>query len=108
MIVAAWPPTSHAAGWRLQNWLISETVAVAAETASDAPSCGSLSESGVLSLGSSTSTSPIQNVKRSKNNISQLQIASLDGRSQYPAISVPTFVSYRGGHSYECQNQRAR
>src|SRR5579872_2054248 len=106
MIVAAWPPTSHAAGWRLQNWLISETVAVAAETASDAPSCGSLSESGVLSLGSSTSTSPIQNVKRSKNNISQLRIASL--RSQYPAISVLTFVSYPGGHAYECQNQRAR
>src|SRR3954469_15649958 len=69
MMVAACPPTSHAAGWRLQNWVMSETAAVAACTASAAPICGSLSDSGVLSLGRSTSTSPSQNVMRSKKRI---------------------------------------
>src|SRR6478752_8794026 len=69
--VAAWPPTSQAVGWRLQNWPISETAAVAACTASDAPICGNLSDSGVFSLGYSTSTSPSQNVMRSRKNISR-------------------------------------
>src|SRR5579863_2367708 len=50
---------------------MSEIAAVAAETASDALiwTCGDFSESGVLSRGNSTSTSPIQNVKRSRKNI---------------------------------------
>src|SRR6266436_5011165 len=39
---------------------MSDTAADAADTASEAPSCGSLSDSGVFSLGSSTSTSPSQ------------------------------------------------
>jgi len=65
------PPTSQAAGWRLQNWLMSETAAVAACTAWDTPICGSFSDSGVLSLGSSTSTSPSQNAMRSRKNISR-------------------------------------
>ena len=47
--LAAWPPTSQAVGWRLQNSLMSDTAAVAACTASEAPICGSLSDSGVLS-----------------------------------------------------------
>src|SRR6202022_2153089 len=64
MTVAAWPPTSHAAGCRLQNWLMSDTAADAADTASEAPSCGSFSDSGVFSLGNSTSTSPSQNAMR--------------------------------------------
>ncbi len=50
---------------------LSDTAAVAADTASDAPNCGSLSDSGVFSLGSSTSTSPSQNAMRSKKNISR-------------------------------------
>jgi hypothetical protein len=43
---------------------------VAADTASDAPNCGDLSVPGVLSRGNSTSTSPTQNTKRSRKNIS--------------------------------------
>ena len=39
------------------------------DTASDAPICGSFSNSGVLSLGNSTSTSPSQNAMRSRKNI---------------------------------------
>src|SRR3954447_8550408 len=50
---------------------MSDTAAVAADTASDAPTCGSFSDSGVFSLGSSTSTSPSQNAKRSRKNISR-------------------------------------
>src|SRR6476620_5356935 len=50
---------------------MSETAAVAAETASEAPICGSFSDSGVFSLGNSTSTSPSQNAKRSRKNISR-------------------------------------
>src|SRR6202140_4946610 len=71
MTVAAWPPTSQAAGWRLQKWLMSDTAAVAADTASEAPNCGSLSDSGVFSRGSSPSTSPSQNAMRSRKNISR-------------------------------------
>src|SRR5665213_716033 len=41
----------------------------AACTACDAPICGSFSDSGVFSLGSSTSTSPSQNAMRSRKNI---------------------------------------
>src|SRR5579872_1552039 len=48
---------------------MSGSAAVAAETASDALICGALSLSGVLSRGNRTSTSPIQNVKRSRKNI---------------------------------------
>src|SRR6266404_3312050 len=69
--VAAWPPTSQAAGWRLQNWLMSDTAADAADTASEAPNCGSFSDSGVFSRGNSTSTSPSQNAMRSRKNISR-------------------------------------
>src|SRR3954470_8601773 len=50
---------------------MSDTAAVAADTASDAPTCGSFSDSGVFSLGNSTSTSPSQNAKRSRKNISR-------------------------------------
>src|ERR1700730_11824617 len=52
---------------------MSETAAVAADTASDAPNCGALTDSGVFSLGNSTSTSPTQNAKRSRKNISRLR-----------------------------------
>src|SRR5919108_192408 len=48
---------------------MSDIAAVAACTASEAPICGSLSDSCVLSLGRSTSTSPSQNVIRSRNHI---------------------------------------
>src|SRR4051812_21659252 len=50
---------------------MSDTAAVAADTASDAPTCGSLSDSGVFSLGNSTSTSPSQNAMRSRKNMSR-------------------------------------
>src|SRR5690242_16257560 len=48
---------------------MSDTAAVAACTASETLICGSFSDSGVLSLGNSTSTSPSQNAKRSRKNI---------------------------------------
>src|SRR5437868_4938229 len=48
---------------------MSDTAAVAADTASDAPICGSFSDSGVFSLGNSTSTSPSQNAMRRRKNI---------------------------------------
>src|ERR1700758_2181951 len=48
---------------------MSETAALAAVTASDTLICGSFSDSGVFSLGSSTSTSPSQNAMRSRKNI---------------------------------------
>jgi hypothetical protein len=69
MMDAAWPPTSQAAGCRLQKLLMSEAAAVAAESASDAPNCGDFSVSGVFSLGNSTSTKPSQNAMRSRKNI---------------------------------------
>src|SRR6267154_382194 len=50
---------------------MSDTAAVAADTASDAPTCGDLSDSGVFSRGNSTSTSPSQNAMRSRKNISR-------------------------------------
>src|SRR5436309_2359202 len=48
---------------------MSDTAAVAAVTASETLSCGSFSDSGVLSRGSSTSTSPSQKHMRSRKNI---------------------------------------
>src|SRR5690349_24707315 len=53
---------------------MSDTAAVAACTASEALVCGSLPDSGVLSLGRSTSTSPSQNVMRSRNHILRLLV----------------------------------
>ena len=50
-----------------------DTAALAADTASDAPTCGDLSDSGVFSRGNSTSTSPSQNAMRSRKNISRPQ-----------------------------------
>src|SRR6185312_2347886 len=50
---------------------MSDTAAVAADTASDAPIRGTFSDSGVLSLGNSTSTNPSQNAMRSRKNISR-------------------------------------
>src|SRR5579863_3322958 len=71
---------------------MSEIAAVAAETASDALiwTCGDLSASGVLSRGNSTSTSPIQNVKRSRKNILLLRqsfssSAAFNPRGRSPA-----------------------
>src|SRR5205814_10166275 len=50
---------------------MSDTAALAAETAWDAPNCGSLSDAGVFSLGKNTSTIPSQNAIRSRKNISR-------------------------------------
>src|SRR3954465_3591029 len=50
---------------------MSDTAAVAADTASDAPTGGSFSDSGVFSLGNSTSTRPSQNAMRSRKNMSR-------------------------------------
>src|ERR1700731_4163398 len=66
---------------------MSETAAVAADTASDAFSCGSFSDSGVFSLGSSTSTSPTQNAMRSRKNISRPR----------PSLSILSFNRDQAG-----------
>jgi hypothetical protein len=61
-------PTSHASGWREQNWRMSDIVADAALTAWAVPTfdSGSLTESGV---GSSTITMLSQNAARTRNHM---------------------------------------
>src|SRR5262245_53934060 len=71
---------------------MSETAAVAACTASPTLICGSFSDSGVFSLGNSTSTSPSQNAMRSRKNIFAIPRASLVSGVDAPTLSHLTFV----------------
>ena len=66
-------PTSHAAGWRTQNWRMSDIVADAAPTACAVPTfdAGILTESGV---GNTTMTMLSQNAARTRNHMTLLRV----------------------------------
>src|SRR5512147_2098660 len=86
MTVAALSPTSHAVGCRVQNWLISETAAAAADTASPVLTFGSLLSSVVWPVGSSTSTRHLPRPEggQSSNYLKPSMFFSIPASAKHP------------------------